>query len=133
MEWTPKQYAQALYKILENTDSKYTNQVIDTFSKTVAENNDLDKIDSIIENFQKIWDGEKGIIEAKVVSVHELNEGLIEVLKDYIKTITGASEVYIIQKIDENILGGVVIKYKDKILDASLKRDLENLRKQMKK
>ena len=35
------------------------------------------------------------------------------------------------KKIDENILGGVVIKMDDTLIDASVKRSLEDLKKDL--
>lgn len=133
MSFTPKQYANALYKILEEAKEEQFSDVVDSFARLMVENGDSNNIEEIVNNFQEIWNDNKNIVEAEIITVHELNEGMMDILRDYIKTTTGASEVFLEQKVDESILGGVVIKYKDKILDASLKKEIQELKKHIKK
>ena len=51
----------------------------------------------------------------------------------YIVKLTKDKNVNIDKKIDKDILGGVVIKYDDKILDISLRTKLEELRQVLEK
>jgi len=54
-----------------------------------------------------------------------------KLLKNYITGLSGAKEVLVSEKTDKNILGGVIIKYGDKVLDGSLKTSLEELKEKM--
>ncbi|MEA3463831.1 MAG: ATP synthase F1 subunit delta, partial [Patescibacteria group bacterium] len=89
------------------------------------------KADEIIEKFIKVWNREQGIVEAEVVSAKKLDNSVIKLLNNYIIELSGAGKVLVKQKIDKNILGGVVIKYEDKVLDGSLRMKLGELRNKM--
>ncbi|MFH0972492.1 MAG: F0F1 ATP synthase subunit delta, partial [Patescibacteria group bacterium] len=52
------------------------------------------------------------------------NETIIKLLSCYIIKLSQVSDVFISESIDKNLLGGFVIKYGDKILDASLRKQL---------
>lgn len=133
MKISPEQYALTLYDTLQVTKGEETTNLIKQFAEVVAENDDSDKTNEIVEKFEEIWNRRQGIVNVEAISAHGLNEGLIQILKEYIASTTGAKEVKVRQKIDKNILGGVVIKYNDQVLDASLKKGLQDLKKQMKK
>lgn len=135
MKITPKQYGEALYQSVQNLPAgkagKKDSQIksaIENFVKLLISNNDMAKADKIIGQFEKIWNREKGIVEAEAVSARELDKKIVKLLNGYIIKLSGASKVLLKQKIDKNILGGVVIKYEDKILDGSLKTKLEALK-----
>ena len=62
------------------------------------------------------------------MSARELNKETIKLLKSYVIKLSGAKEVVVDEQVDKNILGGVVIKYGDKVIDGSLKAQLEELK-----
>lgn len=131
MRITPKQYAEALYQAVQNKKDSEVKSAVNNFAGIVAENDDLKKVNKIIEQFSKLWNEKKGIVEAEVFSVCELDKSIISLLKKYIAKLSGAEEAAIKQTIDKKLLGGVVIKYEDKVLDGSLQTRLEKLREEM--
>lgn len=121
----------ALY---ESSDGKPTGQVKATIAKFVelmAKKNMLNKADKVIEQFVKIWNEKKGIVEAEVSSTNDLDKASVKLLENYIIELSGAKEVLLSEKIDKNILGGVVIKYGDRVVDGSLRTTLEELKNKM--
>lgn len=133
MKFTPKHYATNLFNLVDGKKAEEVNVVLKSFVEVLAENNQIAKAKSIIEEFSKVWNREKGIIEAEIVSANELDEEMIEELKGYIAKESGRKKVEVITKIDKDILGGVVIKYEDQILDGSLKTKLVELKERMAK
>lgn len=131
MKITSKQYAISLYEaILDKKDSEIKG-AIKNFVKIVIDNNDTCKSDLVISEFSKIWNRENGIIEANILSTNKLDKEIVEVLSDYIKDISKSKNVTITEKIDKKLIGGVVIKYGDKILDGSIKTRLNSLKNNM--
>lgn len=128
MKITTKQYAESLYQSVQNKKDSQIKSAIENFVKLLISNNDMAKADKIIGQFEKIWNREEGIVEAEAVSARELDKKIVKLLNGYIIQLSGASKVLLKQKIDKNVLGGVVIKYEDKILDGSLKTKLEALK-----
>jgi F-type H+-transporting ATPase subunit delta len=131
MKITPKQYAESLYQSVYSKKDSQIKGILDNFVKLLIDNNDISKIDKIIGQFKKIWNREEGIVEAEAVSARELDKKIVKLLNVYIVQLSGARKVLLKQKVDKNILGGVIIKYEDKILDGSLKMKLNELRSKM--
>ena len=52
---------------------------------------------------------------------------------EYIKKATEASDVLLDENVDKHILGGVVVKYGDKIVDSSLRARVESLGRSLEK
>lgn len=131
MKITPKQYAEVLYQVVIGKEDSRIKSALNSFTRIIIENNDLKKVNKIIEQFSKLWNKKKGIVEAEVFSVCELDKSIVLSLKDYITKLSGAEEAVVKQIVDKKLLGGAVIKYKDKVLDGSLKTKLEELREEM--
>ncbi|RJQ46582.1 MAG: ATP synthase F1 subunit delta [Gaiellales bacterium] len=82
------------------------------------------------DRFQKLVKKEQGLIEVEVTSAFELPE---EARAKIRKRIEGATskKVEITETIDEGIIGGLVLRFGDIIVDGSLKSRLEQLRSRL--
>jgi F-type H+-transporting ATPase subunit delta len=132
MKITPKKYAIALYDIVKDKKKDQIKLVLVEFVKLLNENNDLTKAKKIIFEFNQIWNKEAGIIETEIISASELNKTILQDLNDYIIKLTKAKKIEVKEVIDKNLLGGVVLKYEDKIVDGSVRAKLSSLRKTIK-
>jgi F-type H+-transporting ATPase subunit delta len=128
MKVSPKQYAVALYESVKDKKDGEVKAVVKKLGVVLKNHGDLGKFDKIAEEFSKIWNDTEGLVEAEVESARELDNKMVKWLNGYIVEISGAKEVVINQKENKKILGGIIIRYKDKILDASLKGRIENLK-----
>jgi len=128
MKITAKQFALSLYESVDGKSAAQVKAVIKKFVELLARKNILAKADKITSQFTKIWNEKHGMVEAEVSSTNDLDKASVKLLENYIMELSGAKEVVLNEKIDKNILGGVVIRYGDKVLDASLKNSLEELR-----
>lgn len=128
MKITVKQYALSLYEMIDGQSAAEVKAVIKKFVELLAKKNQLSRAEKIIAEFIKIWNDKRGIIEAQTVSAKELNKETVKLLKNYIIELSGAKEVMVNQKINKDILGGVIIKYGDKVVDGSLKTILDDLK-----
>ncbi len=134
MRKTSKQYANALYNsVCRDEALPRLSIVIQAFVEILIADNMINQADKIIKEFIKIWNKEKGIVEANIKSTRELDEAQIKSLNIYIKKLAKARIVEIKTAEDKSLLGGIVIRYGDKVLDASLKNRLINLRQEIKK
>ncbi|MBU0722002.1 ATP synthase F1 subunit delta [Patescibacteria group bacterium] len=131
MKITVKQFALSLYEAIDGKTSSQAKVVIEKFVELLAEKNQLAKANKIIEEFIKLWNNKHGIVQAEVASANELNEETVKLLKNYIAKLYNAKQVIISEKIDKKLLGGVIIKYEDKVVDGSLKARLVELKNKM--
>ncbi|MFH0923831.1 MAG: ATP synthase F1 subunit delta [Candidatus Falkowbacteria bacterium] len=131
MKISVKQYAQSLYEAVADKSNSQIKNAVKNFFQILVQNNDLAKADEIINEFVKIWNKENGIIEAGVESAKALDDNIVKLLNNYIAELSGAKTVILNQTVNKYILGGVIIKYGDKILDGSLRARLGELKSRM--
>ena len=131
MKITPKQFALSLYEAVEGKPASQVKAVIGKFVELLAKKNMLAKADKIMAEFVKIWNEKQGIVEAEVMSAKGLDKASFQLLENYIAGLSGAREVFFSEKTDKNILGGVVIRYGDRVVDGSLKTSLNDLKERL--
>ncbi len=132
MKITAKQYAVSLFESIEDASSNQTKAVVKKFARVLVANNDTALLEKIIRYFSHIWNEDKGIIEAEIITARKLDNNVVKLLEDYVKKTTKGKQVKLAKNIDINILGGVVLKYGDKVLDASLKTKLSQFSENLK-
>lgn len=131
MKITAKQFALSLSESVDGKSAVGAKQVIKKFVELLAGKNQLAKAEKIIVEFIKIWQAKHGIVEALATSANGLDKANLKLLKKYIADLSGAKEVLITEKVDKSILGGVIIRYGDKVLDGSLKAMLVDLKEKL--
>lgn len=121
---TSTQYAAALFDAVAETAPHDHDKVLDNFVRILAQNGDLGKYDEIDAEFKKLKLGSQGIKEAEVTVAKqvEINSSLLHSLNEII-----GNKVEIKKRIDESIIGGVVVRVDDTLIDASVKTQLNNL------
>lgn len=133
MKISTTQYAKALY---ESTTDKSENDVdifLVNFVKVLAKNRQTKLAVKIIKKFGELYNKENGIAEVEVISSRKLEADQIGQIEKFIKEKYSAREVLINNKIDENIKGGIILKIGDEIMDASVERQLVELKRSLKK
>jgi len=132
MKITAKQYAASLFESIKDAPDNQTKAVVGNFARVLAANNDIAQIEKIVRHFNRIWNEDKGIVEVEIVGARKLDNNVFKLLEDYVKETTKGREINLAKKIDVNILGGVVLKYGDRILDSSLKTKLSQFSENLK-
>lgn len=132
MKYSSKNYAQALIDSLSGAGPADENQILDNFVKVLAENNDLRLFEQISEEFHKLELAKKGITQVEVTTAHPINrENEQEILDQLNRIAKGHYEVK--KKVDESLIGGVIIRMEDQMIDASVKNNLEQLKDNLEK
>ncbi len=130
MKLTSQQYAQALYDAIHETAPKDHDLIMDRFVQILAQNGDLNKHSEIEAAYKKLEAEAKGFKQAEVTVAREMeiNSNLITHLNEIV-----GNKLEIKQQIDSGIIGGIVMKVDDTLLDASVKTQLNNLNKELKR
>lgn len=131
MKITPKKYAIALFDMLLEAKAGERQVLINNFASYLVKNNEDYKLGRIIEEFSVLWDSHHSIVRADVSSAFDLNSDSKKEVGDYIKNKVAAEDIVIKTEVKPEIIGGVIIRYGDKILDTSLKTKLEKLKKNL--
>ncbi|MBM4339612.1 MAG: F0F1 ATP synthase subunit delta [Deltaproteobacteria bacterium] len=88
------------------------------------------KLPNIIETFFTLAQESREKVTAEVITSVPLTEDLVQRLE---KELSKASkkQVFLKPMIDESILGGVIVKIENKIIDGSVKHRLEEIKQEM--
>jgi F-type H+-transporting ATPase subunit delta len=78
--------------------------------------------------YDALWEKTHHILPVQISTAIELDAGVAKQLGDRIEETTG-QKVQLTSTVDPDILGGIVLRVGNSILDASIRNRLENLRK----
>ncbi|MFP4158735.1 MAG: ATP synthase F1 subunit delta [Desulfobacterales bacterium] len=92
----------------------------------------FDYIRHINEHYNKLADELKGIVRAELVSATELSPDSFEQIRQSLSKMTG-SDVVLESRKDPELIGGVVTKIGDLVLDGSIRTQLKNMRESLKR
>ena len=85
---------------------------------------------NVLEGFLERIKKESGIVKATVTSAVALSESQVEAIKAKLEAST-KSKIELETIIDEGIIAGLVIRVGDKVVDASVKGEMQTLKKQL--
>jgi len=102
------------------------------FLQLLIEKHRLPVIHRIRRQFDVLWDHENRRLPVEVTSAVELDRSVIGALEKRIREQTG-QKVELQSIVDPDILGGIVLRVGNSILDASVRHRLEQLRKEVAK
>ena len=89
-------------------------------------------LESIIQEFNTLVDQAESILHVEVTSAVELKESQLDRLKSKLDSLLDYN-IQIKNKIDEDIIAGLVLKVEDYIIDGSMRSELNSLQQQLKK
>jgi F-type H+-transporting ATPase subunit delta len=124
MKYSKKQYAVALYESFHEAKPKDYDTIIANLIEILKANGDLSEYEAII-NAYEIYDREqKGISEAVVTTAHDIKQS--KPLLDELNKIA-ATKIELVQKVDDQIIGGITIRIDDTLIDGSVRHHLDDL------
>ncbi len=94
--------------------------------KLMAENGRLKALSVVLDQFEIYRAEAEGKIDAEVVSAFALSDEQEKAIAVTLKTKLGR-EITLTTSVDESLIGGVIIKAGDTIIDGSMKSQLESL------
>jgi F-type H+-transporting ATPase subunit delta len=98
------------------------------FLELLIEKHRMTEVFRIRREFEELWKRERRRIDVTVTSAAELDPAVVEKIGGEIERQTGR-QVELASRVDEEILGGIVLQVGNMVLDASIRSRLEKLRK----
>ena len=96
------------------------------FLRVLAENNRLDLIAAITEQFEQLKAQEERILEVEVISAYVVSESEERNLKQALER-KFEKEVILASRIDATLIGGAIIRAGDTVIDGSVRGKLDKL------
>ena len=100
------------------------------FLEALIERHRMPAIFRIRDDYQELWEDERHLLPVEVTSAIELDNATVTEIGNRIGEQTKRT-VELSSKVDPDILGGIVLRVGNVILDASIRARLEQLRKQV--
>jgi F-type H+-transporting ATPase subunit delta len=104
--------------------------IVVNFLKLLIENHRMPVIFRVRRVYDGLWREENKLLPVQVTSAVALDEGTVRQIGDRIAEQTGR-RVDLSSSVEPEILGGIVVRVGNSILDASIRNRLEQLRKQV--
>lgn len=95
----------------------------------LKKNRRLDCLKFILHDFIRQWCKAEGVVIAKVITAVP-SPGLSEKLETLLRERTGC-RIIMESAIDPELLGGFVLELEDEMLDASVRRQIDDIRRQL--
>lgn len=115
--------AEGLGRLLEGVDP-----VVENFLKLLIENHRMPVIFRTRREYDVLWEQENKLLPVTVTSAVALDDATVKSIGDAIGRQTG-QQVELTANVDPDVLGGLIVRVGNSILDASIRNRLENLRR----
>jgi F-type H+-transporting ATPase subunit delta len=98
------------------------------FLELLIEKHRMPEIFRIRREFDELWKKENRRLDVTVVSAVDLDGAVVQKIGEEVERQTG-EQVELSSRVDDEILGGIVLQVGNMVLDASIRSRLEKLRK----
>ncbi len=112
-----------LHRAVSGADPELVN-----FLELLVEKHRMTEIFRIRSRFEQLWKQERKRLDVTVTSAVELDPIVVEKVGSEVERQTG-QKVELASRVDDRILGGIVLQVGNMVLDASIRSRLEKLRK----
>ncbi len=116
---------EGLDRALEGAD-----ELLENFLRVLLENHRMPAIFRIRRAYEDLWEEHNKLLPVQVTSAVELDEATVRHIGDRIAEQTGR-RVELTARVEPDILGGIIVRVGNSVLDASIRHRLEKLRRQV--
>jgi len=116
---------EGLHRAVDDAEPVFVN-----FLEALLERHRMPVIFRIRANYDELWDEENKVLPVEITSAVRLDDGIVNSIVERIAEQT-ERKIEVSRKVDADILGGIVLRVGNSILDASIRNRLNQLRKQV--
>lgn len=106
---------------------KFSPEVLETLSAMQAED-EAGLIDQVAKQYKKLLDSEDRTVSVTVTTAVPLDDELRGKIRSRTEQLLNAP-VYLVERVDPSILGGILLEARGKRMDASVRAQLAHIRK----
>jgi ATP synthase F1 delta subunit len=115
----------AIDKVVDGGNEHFTN-----FLELIAERHRMPAVFRMRREFDSLWRKENKLLEVRITSAVELDDDLIKSIGSRIEEQTG-QRIDLDANVDSDVIGGLVLRVGNMVMDASVRGRLERLRKEV--
>lgn len=105
---------------------------VQNFLRLLLEKGRMGFVGAVAEYYERLWDGAVNVARAKIVTARPLKEEALKALEKSLEELTSKKLRSEVEE-DASLIGGVVVKIGDVVLDGSVKAQLEGLKESLKR
>lgn len=117
-------------KIIESIISGRVNKLTSLFVKLLGSKNRESNLPEIIDSYIEQYNEIKGIHKVKITTATPLSPDLKNSFIRKIESANNISNIELEAVVDEKLVGGFILEMEGKLVDASILRDLKDVKKQ---
>jgi F-type H+-transporting ATPase subunit delta len=106
------------------------NEYFVNFLKLIAERHRMPALFRMRREFDALWREENKLLEVRITSAIDLDEDLVKSIGKRIEEQTG-KQIDLDANVDPDVIGGLVLRVGNMVMDASVRGRLERLRKEV--
>jgi F-type H+-transporting ATPase subunit delta len=106
--------------------------ILQNFLKLLIEKSRMPAVFRVRRTFDELWQRENKLLPVEITSAIELDKNTVKQIGDRIGEETG-QKIELSERVDPDILGGLVVRVGNSIIDSSIRARLDSLRKQVAK
>jgi F-type H+-transporting ATPase subunit delta len=106
--------------------------ILENFLKLLIEKHRMPAVFRVRRTYDELWQRENKLLPVEITSAIELDEQTVKQIGDRIGEETG-QKIELSARVEPDILGGLVVRVGNSIIDASIRARLDTLRKQVAK
>ncbi len=126
---TPRHIAQVLFDLTDKKKSDEIELSVRDIAQLIEKHNMMSQINQIVDEYYSIFNTHHNIQEVTVTLQERLALNRKNTLKEELKKILKCSDVYLIEKVDERIMGGIKIETRDGMyIDGTIQGRMRELR-----
>ncbi len=118
------------YKIISAVTKDQLSEITSTFIKLLCSKNRESNLPEIVHSFVDQYNVQMGLHSATLTTATPISAELEESFKKKIKVASSFDHLELNTKVDESLIGGFVLEVEGKLVDASILRDLNDVKKQ---
>lgn len=123
--FSTREKKEGLERMLDGADELFVN-----FLKVLIDNHRMPVIFRIRRQYEALWQDEHKLLPVEVTSAVQLDDQIAGQIRERIEQQTGRT-VELTRTVDDSILGGLIVRVSNMVLDASIRNQLERLRQQI--
>lgn len=116
------------FTILSNLLGKGFNDLTKAFIKSVINHKREVLLPEILTEYISLYKKTLGVIKADIVTAMPVEDDFITKISEKVRTFSGFPGVEIQNIVDEKIIGGFILKFEDKVIDASVANKLKQIK-----
>ena len=127
---SPQVLTEDKHELIDSTVGKNASDMFTRFLHLLIDKKRFFFIDGIVESYNEMYERQEGILNVEVVTAVPLDD---EVRKKVIAKLEGdtGKKIRVTPVTDPEIIGGMVLMMEDKIIDGSIRFQLEKLRRKL--